>query len=58
MLNLTTKEWLVYPKISYQLSDRMSTAIGGEIYQGPDGTLLGLIDNTLTAGYAELRLTY
>jgi len=58
MLNLTTKEWLVFPKISYQLSDRMSTAIGGEIYQGPDGTLLGLIDNTLTAGYAELRLTY
>jgi len=36
----------------------MSTAIGGEIYWGPEGTLFGLIKETLSAGYAELRFAF
>lgn len=58
MLNFTTEEWLVYPKLGYQLSDGMSAYLGGEIYVGPEDTLLDLIDEQLSAGYAELRFSY
>jgi hypothetical protein len=58
MLNFTTKEWLVYPKVSYQISDGMSSTIGAEIYQGPHDTLLGLMAEERSAGYAELRFSF
>lgn len=58
MVDVTTEEWLAYPKVSYRISDQMTTSVGGEIYSGPDGTLLGLIDETLTGGYAELRVSF
>jgi len=58
LVNFSTREWLAFPKISYKISDRLSTAIGGEIYQGPDGTLFGMVRNSLTAGYTELRYAF
>ncbi len=54
-VNFSTKEWLVFPKVGYQLSDSLSTSVGAEIFAGPDGTLFGLIDEQLSAVYAELR---
>jgi hypothetical protein len=54
-LNFTTKEWLAFPKLVYKLSDNLSTSVGAEIFAGPSGTLFGLIDRQLSAGYAELR---
>lgn len=56
--NFSTKEWLLYPKVGYQVSDGMSATIGAEIYQGPADTLFGLIDRELSSGYAELRFSY
>jgi hypothetical protein len=32
--------------------------VGGENYAGPTGTLFGLIDEQLSAGYAELRYDF
>jgi hypothetical protein len=58
LANFSTREWMAYPKITYKISDRMSTAVGGEIYWGPQGTLFGLIKETLSAGYAELRYAF
>jgi hypothetical protein len=58
LVNFTTEEWLACPKVSYSISDRMRTAVGGEIYAGPDGTLFGFIGETLSAGYAELRYSF
>ena len=57
-VNVTTKEWLAYPKIRYQLSDGMSTTVGAEIYLGPEDTMFGLIDEELSAGYGELRFSF
>jgi hypothetical protein len=54
-VNFSTKEWLLFPKLAYQLSDSLSASLGAEIFAGPDGTLFGLIDEQLSAGYAELR---
>jgi hypothetical protein len=58
MVNFSTKEWLAAPKIGYRLSDTMTAYIGAEILTGPSGTLFGLVDQTLSAGYAELRSTF
>ena len=55
--NFTTEEWLVAPKIGYRLSDSMITYVGAEIFSGPAGTLFGMIDQSMSAGYAELRAT-
>jgi hypothetical protein len=57
-MNFSTEEWLVFPKLGYQISDQMSTSIGAEIYGGPTGTLFGVIDAELSAGYAELRYSF
>jgi hypothetical protein len=58
LLNITTEEWLLYPKIAYHLSDALSLSIGGELYNGPEGTLLDLFDEGLTAGYFEARHSF
>jgi hypothetical protein len=36
----------------------MTTYLGAEVYVGPDGTLIDLIDERLSAVYAELRLSF
>jgi hypothetical protein len=56
--NFTTREWLVAPKIGYHLSDSMIAYLGAEIFYGPAGTLFGMIDQSMSAGYAELRSTF
>ena len=56
--NFSTEEWIVYPKITYQFSDGMSGSVGGELYNGPEDTLLDYLDQQLTAGYAELRFSF
>ncbi|MBN1608210.1 MAG: hypothetical protein JW940_16380 [Polyangiaceae bacterium] len=58
LYNFTTKEWLAYPKLAYHINDQVSTTVGGEIYAGPDDTLFGQIDESLTAGYAELKCSF
>jgi hypothetical protein len=49
---------LAAPKIGYRLSDAMTAYIGAEILTGPSGTLFGLVDQEMSAGYAELRSTF
>ena len=58
MFNFTTKEWLVTPRIGYRLTDAMTAYLGAQIFAGPNDTLFGLIDQTLSAGYAELRYSF
>jgi hypothetical protein len=36
----------------------MTTSVGAQVYVGPDGTQLDLIDEQLSAGYAELRFAF
>jgi hypothetical protein len=58
LVNFTTREWLLYPKLAYSISDRMSVTVGAELYAGPGGSLFDLIEDRLSAGYAELRLSF
>ena len=36
----------------------MTAYIGAQVFAGPTDTLFGLIDQTLSAGYAELRFIF
>jgi hypothetical protein len=58
MVNVTTKEWLFSPRVGYQLSDTLKVYVGAEILTGPKDTLFGMIDQQMSAGYAELRSTF
>jgi hypothetical protein len=58
MMNFTTEEALLFPKLMYKMSDALSTSIGAELYSGPERTLFGLIEAELSAGYAELRYAF
>ncbi len=58
MVNITTREYLIYPKVQYRITDRMLASVGGEIYVGPEGTLLDWIDETLSAAYGELKFLF
>jgi hypothetical protein len=58
LVNVSTEEWLVFPKIAYQISDALSASVGAEILRGPDDTLFGFIDEQLSAGYAELKASF
>lgn len=58
LYNVTTREWMAAPKLGYRLSDTMTAYLGAEVLTGPKGTLFGIVDQTLSAGYAELRATF
>ena len=58
MVNFTTREWLLMPRIAYRFSDALIGYAGAQIFRGPEDTLFGLIDDELTAGYIELRYQF
>jgi len=58
LVNFTTKEWLVAPRIGYRFNDAMTAYVGAQIFSGPTETLFGLIEEVLSAGYAELRYSF
>jgi hypothetical protein len=58
LLNFTTHEWLVTPRIGYRLSDAITAYLGAQVFHGPPDTLFGIIDAELSSGYVELRYTF
>jgi hypothetical protein len=58
VMNVSTLEWLIYPKVSYSITDAMTVSVGGEVYRGPKDTLFAMIEDILTAGYAELKISF
>lgn len=58
LMNFTTQEWAAIPKLGYKIDDTILLSVGGEIYHGKPGTLFGLIDSVLSAGYAELKVFF
>ncbi len=58
MVNITSHETLLRPKISYDITDAFAFTVGGEIYLGKDETLYGMIDEQQSAGYTELKISF
>ncbi|UCC39805.1 MAG: hypothetical protein JSV96_18855 [Candidatus Aminicenantes bacterium] len=58
MLNLTSEEFLLRPKLTYDIADGITFILGGELYSGPDDTLFGAIDSHLSAFFTELKVSF
>jgi hypothetical protein len=56
--NITTEERLVRPVLSYDLTDAFTLTIGGEYYAGPENTLFGTIDESLSSFFIELKTSF
>jgi hypothetical protein len=54
----TVEEYLIRPKITYAIADGINLYVGGEIYGGSEDSLYGLVDETLSAGFAELKYSF
>lgn len=52
--NIATGEWLARPRLTYDISDGLKLAAGGELYGGPADTLFGMIDEIQSAAFCEL----
>ncbi len=58
LVNFTTEEMLLRPKMSYDISDDLSLILGAEIYNGPDGTLFGFVQDALSGIFMEIRTSF
>lgn len=58
LYNFSTQEFAIMPKAAYNITGGLTAYLGAEIYNGKAGTLMDLIDDKLTSGYAELRASF
>ncbi len=58
MYNFSTKEYMCIPKAVYTITNSLLVSAGAEFYGGPDNTLFGLVEETLTGGFLELKASY
>ena len=58
MSNLTTEEYLIKPKISYNITDAMNLYFGVEYYNGPKETLFGIVKDHLSSVFVEFKTSF
>ncbi len=58
LVNLTSQEYMLRPKLDYSITDAFSLILGGELYRGPDDTLFHLVEKNLSGFFGELRLSF
>jgi len=58
MYNFSTEELMLRPKITYDIADALAVVLGGQIYIGPDDTMFGMIEESMSAGYLEFRASF
>jgi len=58
LYNLTTGEYLIYPKISYRLTDGLQASAGYQYYDGNEYTRFSWIKQAFNGPFFEFRLTF
>jgi hypothetical protein len=58
LVHLTSEEYLLRPKLEYEISDAFTFVLGGELYRGPEDTLFNLVEKNLSGVFTELRLSF
>jgi hypothetical protein len=56
--NFSTEEIYIKPKATYAITDALTCIVGGEIYGGPDHTLFGMVNETLSSLFVELKASF
>ena len=58
MYSFNTEELMLRPKITYQVTDALTAAIGGEAYAGAKETLFDYIEEEISAVFIELKTSF
>ncbi len=58
LANFNTEEWLVMPKITYNITDALGVCAGVQLYGGPDNTLYGFMGNKRNTAFAEVKISF
>lgn len=58
LLNVTSEEFFLRPKATYDIADGFTLTVGGEIFLGPKDTLFGTIDSHLNSIFLELKASF
>ena len=58
LYNITTKEFIIKPRAAYDIADALSVAMGVEKYGGPEDTLYGSMDSSMSALFLDLKISF
>lgn len=58
MANITTEEFLIRPRMAYDIADAFTFTLGGELYSGPEDTLFDFIEDHLSSVFVELKISF
>ena len=56
--HFSTREWTLLPRLSWDISDHLGLALGGQYFKGPENTRYELIAPVFNSGFIELRYTF
>ncbi len=58
LANVTTEEFLLRPRMAYDIADAFTFTLGGELYSGPADTLFDFIEDHLSSLFVELKISF
>lgn len=58
LIHITSDEFLLRPKLTYDIADALELTVGGEVFAGKQNTLFDTIGPTLNSIFVELKVSY
>ena len=58
LYRFTTEEWMLAPRLHYNLADALTLTAGADLYDGPEATLFGSIHDAFSAGFIALKAAF
>jgi len=58
LYRLTTEEWMLAPRLRYDLADALTLTLGADLYGGPEATLFGSTQDAFSAGFIALKTAF
>ena len=56
--NITSEEYLVRPRLSWKITDALTTTLGAQIMGGPEQSLFDYSKSVLNGAFAELKVNF
>jgi hypothetical protein len=58
IVNFSTEEWNLVPKMTYMFNDNIKISLGGQYFDGPEHTAYDLVAPVFNGMFAELRYSF
>lgn len=56
--NITSDEWFVRPQVTWNITDRLQTAVGGFYSAGPDKSIYSYSSDVLNGAFLQLKVSF